>query len=439
MQRAFHANAPPAAHSAVVPGIVIFGAAATIATGLAIKAATGGLGTALPPFVSVWAPRVQPWAAVSAVVLACATALAPQASRRIRSPLAFAAALFVLAVVVGLALNLARGGPHGWYSIFDLGPHGSFEAQHEYLPGLPATSYGTRFFLDRFAELVPSLPVNVAGHPPGLVLSLHLLGIDGAPGLAALCVGLGSLCAPLAYDLGRMLGDEQRGRSAGLLTAFAPSLLLFGVTSADYLYAALGMVAACLLVRRSPAAWLIGAALVPVTAFFSWLLLAIPAWAALVVLQRDGPRRALAIAVACGVALLVFNVALAAVVGYDPIAALRATGDVYRHSLARIRPYDFWLFGSPTAWFVMLGLPTAWLATRAAVRRDRAALALAAIVLVSGVAGFTKAETERIWLPFAPLACVAASAGLERDRVPAVLWVLAAQALLCELLLYTIW
>jgi methylthioxylose transferase len=372
-------------------------------------------------------------------VLAAAAAVAPLAARRIRNPLAFAGFLFALALVLGLGLNLARDGSHGWYSIFDSGPHGSFEAQHEYLPGLPALSYGTRFFLDRFAELVPSLPVNVAGHPPGLLLTLHLLGIRTAPAMAALCVGAGSLCAPLAYDLGRTLGGEQRGRTAGLLTAFAPSLLLFGVTSADYLFAALGLAAACLLVRKRLAAVLPGAAVAALAAFFSWLLLAIPAWAALVVLQRDGPRRALALAAICGIALVAFNGALAASVGYDPLGALEATGGVYRNSLARIRPYDFWLFGSPTAWLVMLGLPTAWLAARSAAARDQAALALAAVVVVSAVAGFTKAETERIWLPFVPLACVAAAAALERRHIAPVLWALAAQALLAELLLYTIW
>jgi hypothetical protein len=58
---------------------------------------------------------------------------------------------------------------------------------------------------------------------------------------------------------------------------------------------------------------------------------------------------------------------------------------------------------------------------------------------VSAVAGFTKAETGRIWLPFVPLPCVAAAAALDRKHLPAVLWILASQALLSELLLYTIW
>ena len=54
--------------------------------------------------------------------------------------------------------------------------------------------------------------------------------------------------------------------------------------------------------------------------------------------------------------------------------------------------------------------PIAWLAARALDGGDPAALALAAVVVVSALAGFTKAETERIWLPFVPLACVAAAA-----------------------------
>jgi hypothetical protein len=42
------------------------------------------------------------------------------------------------------------------------------------LPGLPASSYGTRLFLDRFADLAPAALVNVAGHPPVLLLFAHL-------------------------------------------------------------------------------------------------------------------------------------------------------------------------------------------------------------------------------------------------------------------------
>lgn len=435
MQRAFQAEARAALVARLVPTIVIFAAAATVAVGLSVRR----LGTALPPFVGPRAPRATALTGVSALVLFVCAASAPKASRRLRRPLAFAAFLFALALLLGLALNLSRSGARGWYGIFDTGPHGSFEAQWEYLPGLPALSYGPGFFLDRFAELVPALPVNVAGHPPGLLLTLDLLGVRTAPAMAALCIGAGALTAPLAYDLGRTLAGDERGRAAGLLTAFAPSLLLFGVTSADYLYAALGMAAACLLVRPGARARLAGALLTALAAFFSWLLLAVAAWAALVVLQREGPRRAAALAGACALALVAFNGVLAAWTGYDPVGALRATEAVYRHSLASARPYEFWLFGSPTAWLLMLGVPTGWLALNGLAARAPAAVALAGVVAAAALLGFTKAETERIWLPFVPLACVAAASTVRPSRIRPLLGALAAQALAVEILFYTIW
>jgi methylthioxylose transferase len=158
-----------------------------------------------------------------------------------------------------------------------------------------------------------------------------------------------------------------------------------------------------------------------------------------VVLLRDGRRRAMQLAAGCAVAVAGLNGALAAWTGYDPVGALRSTEAVYRNSLASVRPYAFWAFGSPTAWLVMLGLPTAWLVLRSLSRRDPAALALGAVVMAAAVLGFTKAETERIWLPFVPLACVAAAASIDLRKVRPLLVALAAQALAVELLFYTIW
>ena len=54
-------------------------------------------------------------------------------------------------------------------------------------------------------------------------------------------------------------------------------------------------------------------------------------------------------------------------------------------------------------------------------------------------AGFTKAETERIWLFLVPLACVAAAPAITSRRTMAVIAVLLAQALAIEVLFDTIW
>jgi hypothetical protein len=182
-----------------------------------------------------------------------------------------------------------------------------------------------------------------------------------------------------------------------------------------------------------------GALLAAATTFFSWLLFAIPAWAVLVALGRKGRRDALTLAATCGLATVALYGALALTLGYDPFAALKATDAVYRHGIANIRPYGYWLFGSPVAWGIGLGLPTAWAALRAVGRGDSAALALAAVVIVGAVLGFTKAETERIWLPFVPLACVAAARMLPAHRLRVAVWLLVAQALAVELLFWTIW
>jgi hypothetical protein len=55
------------------------------------------------------------------------------------------------------------------------------------------------------------------------------------------------------------------------------------------------------------------------------------------------------------------------------------------------------------------------------------------------VAGFTKAETERIWLFLVPLACVAAAPAITARRRTAVFAALVAQALAIEVLFDTIW
>jgi hypothetical protein len=421
-----------------LPGLGAAVAAVTVSAGLAIKAASGALGTPLPPFVMSWEPAVDPLAIVSVSVLVTAAAAAPRLLLAARQRSAFAVGLYGLALTLGLALNLARSGVPGWWLVFARGPRGSREAGFEYLPGLPALRHGVAAYVGHFAQLVPSLPLHAAGNPPAPLVVLHLLGIHTAAELAALCITVGALTAPLAYELGCRLGDEQRGRMAGLLTAFTPSLLLFGVTSADYAFAAMGAGVACLLVRASGRARAAGALLAAVASLFSWLLLAVPAWAALVSLQREGRRRALGLVTLSAIAIMAVNVAVALGTGYDPVATLRATDAVYRRTTAT-RPYAYWVFGSPVAWAVAVGIPTAMLALRAAAKSDPGAVALAIIVIVSSILGFTKGETERIWLPFAPLACVAAAAILPRRLLTPVLWVLTAQALTLELLFNTIW
>jgi hypothetical protein len=409
--------------------------AAIVVTGIALDRSGVVLGTPLPPFVGDLEPRVS-WLAVPAgVLLAAAAALAPRLrSARIGAPV-FAVGVLALALVMRVALSTARNGADGWWVVFGY----SFEASNEYLPALAALSYGVRFFLDSFAALVPSLPVHAAGHPPGLLLTLHTAGIDGPQGMAALTIGVGSLAAPITYLLGRELLGESAGRVAGLLFAFAPSALHAGATSADALFATLGLIAAVGLVARGAVARALGAGALALASFFSYALLAVGAWATLVVLRRQGVGPALRLAAGCAGAVVAFYVLLYAATGFDVLGALQSTHRVYGFSVASMRPYAYWVLGSPAAFLAAMGLPLAWYALRAVSRGRTPAVALAAVILIAAVLGFTKAETERIWLFFVPLACVAAADVLPARRLPAVLGLLAVQALAVELLLVTVW
>jgi hypothetical protein len=427
------------ARERVLPALALTGTAVTISAGLVLHLAAGvTLGTPLPPFIMSWAPQARWQLLVAIAVAALLAGLAPRAVERVGPPALFATFAYVGALALGLAVNATRLGSAGWSHVFRDGPGGSFEARFEYLSSLRYLHGGVARYVGHFTALLPDLSTHVKGNPPGPLVVMHLLGIDTPGRLTAACVGTGALCAPLAYALGRELGGERRGRVAAALMVFCPSAVLFGVTSVDYVFAAVGMAGACLLVDRRLRAKVIGCVVVAVGSFLSWVLLAIPVWAVLCVLARDGRRAAARTAFCAFAAIVALTLGLHLAWGYDPLAILRALRPIYAHGVASRRPYWFWLFGSPAAYLAMLGAPVAWLAVRATAAREAGALALAAVILVSAVAGFTKAETERIWLPFVPLACVAA-ASVSVRRLGPLLGFLAAQAIVVEIVFNTVW
>jgi methylthioxylose transferase len=414
---------------------------ATIAYGFAARAEGTKLGASLAPFLWDWRPSLRASALPAVALLAVGVWLAPRLRVHTVRPWVFAAATLALGLALRLALGSARSGVDGLWAVYEVGNH---EAASEYLPALPALDFGAMFFLDTFAEVGTALPVHAIGHPPGLLMALHWLGIDGAPGMAALTIGVGALAIPLTYVLGRALLDEDRARGAVLLYVFAPSALLYGATSADALYATLALAAAIplALAARSPSrrgALPFGTVALAVASFFSYANLAIGAWATLLAAQRAGLRRAGRLAIACGGALVASYALLHMATGYDPIGVLQATESVYREGIASRRPYEFWLFGSPVAFLCALGLPIAWFALRSAGARYAPAVALVAVILIAAVLGFSKAETERIYQFLVPLACVSAAATLPARWLPLTIGALAVQALAIELLLYTVW
>ena len=86
----------------------------------------------------------------------------------------------------------------------------------------------------------------------------------------------------------------------------------------------------------------------------------------------------------------------------------------------------------------MLG-PIAWYASRSLGSREIGALALAVAILLTVLVGYTKAETERIWIFFLPMACLAAARALPERHLRPVVLALVAQALVIEVLYRTMW
>jgi len=417
----------------VWPGVVVVGGAvAFVALTWYLKFVVGGywFGAPLAPLFLYPDVEVSLWALPAALVFVAGVAAAPPLRDARLSPGAFAGLALFLGLAVRLALAAARDGSAGWLSGLGV----PAEAANEYLGALPALQFGWGTFLDRFAEVAPSFPTHPSAHPPGLLLLIDALGITTNAQMATFEIAGGALATPLAYLLARRFLDEAGASTAALLFVFSPAIMIYGVTSTDAFFVTLGLAASCALVARSEAARWLGAALLAIASFFSYSLLAVGAWAALVALVREGPVSAVRLGVQCAAALVALYAGLWALTGFDLFGALDSADLVYRIGVYYSRPYAYWLLGSPVAWVVALGLPIAWYAARAARAGYAAAIALVGIVVVAAVGGYTKSETERIWMFMVAFACIGAAAVMPGRRLVPVLALLAAEAFVIELL-----
>ncbi len=419
-----------------MPWLVTGFVAATIAVGLVARESGLDWGAPTQPLMLFWDPVFSTWLIVATVGLGISLAAGFRLYRADWAVGGFGLALFGLALFSRLALNLARIGPEAWYAPNVVRPESS--GRLEYLAAMEELKMGVGSFLDNFAGMVPTLPLHVAGHPPGLVVFLDIFGLETPELMSALTIGAGAALSPLIYLLGRRLYDEQTARLAALLSIFAPTALLYGATAADALFATLALVSAFFLLSTRARGVVFGAAALAFASFFSYALPVVAGWAGLVRWRRDGFLQMAFAAACCGVALLAFYGLLAVFTGFDVLASIEATHDRYFKGVASIRPYWFYFFGSVAAFLFMLG-PIAWYAARSLGSREIGAVALAVAILLTVIVGYTKAETERIWIFFLPMACLAAARALPERHLRVVLLALAAQAIAIEVIYRTMW
>ncbi|MFD7847379.1 hypothetical protein ACFV4K_31180 [Nocardia sp. NPDC059764] len=409
------------------------------------------------PLFGGWLPHLG-WGTVPAVAIAAAVVrFGPELARR----LSFGRLLLITwATAAAWAFALAM--IDGWQRGFA----GRLTTRDEYLHevgGVHDIGAMVRGFSGRILDFQPdSWTTHVSGHPPGALLVFVLLdriGLGGGAWAGLLCLVVGTSAAAAVPFTLRALGAEHRARAATPFLALMPAAIWIAV-SADGLFAGVAAWAVALLAlaTRLERGWIAAAlgsgVLFGFTVFLSYglVLMAIPAAAVLLARSLRPALPALAGALAV--------VAAFAAAGFWWFTGYHLVVQRYYQGIAHERPYGYWVWGNLAATVCAVGLATAAASCRVLVELeipplrplrewlsrwrshvDPAALmagAGLAAILIADISGLSKAETERIWLPFDVWA-LAATALLPRHSARFWLVAQAAGALIVNHLILTNW
>ena len=375
-----------------------------------------------PPLHADWDPRAG-WGTVPAVALG---ALSVRYAGDLAARLSWGR-LLVTAYVAGLAWMLALALVDGLDGIGHI-----LDTSYEYLDtaratrDLPAT-------LDEYVRRIPvdapggQWPVHIAGHPPGaLTFFVVLVRLGLGSGLAAGVVVtlLAASTAVAVLVTLRTLGAEQHARLAAPFLVIGPAAV-WQCVSADAMFAAFAAWGMCALalgaVRRSLLWSVLAGLLLGCCVMFSYglPLLALLAVAVLVVVRTWRPLVPAALAaIAVVLAYLPF--------GYSWWEALPVLRDRYWDGVASNRPPQYWMWGNLAALAFSAG-PVAFAGffqtlSRRPVATTRAVwwlvLGAVAMVVIADLSQMSRAEVERIWLPFVPWLMVGCALLPERWRRP---------------------
>lgn len=319
--------------------------------------------------------------------------------------LASAAWLFSLALI---------DGPGGIWRVL--------EHRYEYLP-TARTITDVPAALAEFVDRIPydhpqHWQVHTAGHPPGAVLFFVLLdrlglGSGGAAGVIVALIA--ATTAPGVLTTLKALGAEAIGRRAAPLLVFGPAAIWMAV-SGDALFGAVSAWGMALLAtagsRRSVGLGAAAGMVLGCCVMFSYGLILLGPLA-LVVLWRAGSWRPLIPAV-LGAGAVVAAYGAFGFWWWEGLAALRGR---YWAGVASNRPPEYWMWGNLAALCfsagpaVAVAIPDWWrvLRSRAPSKSNVGAHTVAwlvaaswAAVVIADFSQMSRAEVERIWLPFVP-------------------------------------
>ncbi|MFF7266271.1 hypothetical protein ACFZCL_39225 [Streptomyces sp. NPDC008159] len=430
---------------AVVAAALLVVTAALV--GIAIKRANDVLHVGWPPLYANWLPHAGPGTPAALTVAVAVVAYGPAlASRLPWRPLLWTAWATATAWTFSLALV------DGWHR----GIARRLTTRYEYLQ-----------VIDRFDDIPRTLrdftrhillgspdhwPPHVAGHPPGATLTFVLLdriGLGGGAWAGVLVITVGAATTAAVLVTVRTLTSEALARRAAPFLVLSPAAVWAG-TSADGYFAAVAAWAVAFLAlavtghRPRTTAFAAGL-LLGLTVYLSYGLTLFAVMVA-AVLFLGARRRAVLPYVIGGLCVVP---AAFTVVSFDWWEAYRLLVERYHQGAGGFRPYGYWVWANLACTVLVVGPATVaglrrtgavlarWGASAAAERRLGLLLCAALLMLlVADLSGMSKAETERIWLPFA-MWLLAAGAFLDRPR--AWLTAQATLALLLNHLLLTGW
>ncbi|MGX1852432.1 hypothetical protein [Streptomyces sp. NPDC055299] len=441
---------------AAAAGALLVVAAAVVGT--VIERTQGSLHVSWPPLYASWFPHLGPGTpaalAVAAAVILHGPSLAARLPWRRLVLVGWAAAMawtWSLALIDGWQTGIAR----------------RLTTAYEYLTVIhrfdePGATL--RDFTHHILNNGPApWPAHVAGHPPAAVLTfvgLDRIGLGGGGWAGVWCLTVGTSAVAAVLVALRALTDEPTARRAAPFLVLAPSAVWVG-TSADGYFAAVAAWSLALLAlaatrrtRHPSAAALASGLLFGLTCYLSYGLTLIALIAAAVLLLTRTVRPLPLLAVGAAAVAAAFTLA-----GFSWWEGYQLLVERYYQGAAAVRPYTYWVWANLACTVLITGP-----ATVAGVRRTLAAaptalrelrpstgglpgptgrlvvlvLAVLLAVLAADLSGMSKAETERIWLPFAawlPAACALLPAVRHRHWLTAQ----AVLALLLNHLLYTGW
>lgn len=396
-----------------------------------------------PPLLAAWSPHVGPGTVAAVLIAAAVIGYGPAVAARLRwRPLLLVAWAVSVAWTVSLALVDGYQG----------GIAGRLTTDKEYLHDVPRVDdIGAmlREFSDHILTTGPApWSMHVGAHPPGAFLPfvwLDRLGLDGggAAGMFCILVG-GSACVAVAVAV-RALGAEAIARAALPFGVLIPGAIWVGV-SADGMFAGVLAWAVALFAlgaaghgRRADLAAVAGGMLFGYALHLSYGLVlgGLFAPAVLVATRRVRPGVFGALGFAAVVGAFVAS-GFWWWTGYDLVQI------IYADSVAKTRPYGYFVWANLAALAVALG-PAVLAGIRRFLARPRGMAAAGLLcgaallaVLAADISGFSKAEVERIWLPFA-VWLVLPCALLPRSQTRGWLAAQAVLALAVTHLLWTVW